>query len=68
MIRKGNGELLVKVTAVAERGKANKKVQRLLADFFNVPVSAVTFVKGAFTSRKVVAIARDRREQPEKTT
>ena len=57
VLRKSNGELLVKVTVAAERGKANKRVQRLLADYYDVPISSITFVKGAFTSRKVVAIA-----------
>ena len=62
VLRKGNGELLVKVTSARERGKANKRMLRLLADYFQVPLYAIEIVKGAYCSRKVIAIRPEKKE------
>lgn len=55
---KKNGELLVKVTASPEKGKANKKVLKLLAEYYNVPKSSILIVKGKFNSKKVINIVK----------
>ncbi|MCM8814023.1 MAG: DUF167 family protein [Candidatus Omnitrophica bacterium] len=59
VIRTGAGDLIVKTTATPERGKANKKVLALLAEFFAVPPSRIQFVKGKYTSRKLIHITAD---------
>ena len=41
------GSLRVRVTAAPTEGRANRAVTELLADAFDVPVSAVELVKGA---------------------
>jgi uncharacterized protein (TIGR00251 family) len=47
----------VRVTAVAERGKANAAVERLLADVLGVPRAAVSVVSGRTGRDKVVEIS-----------
>jgi uncharacterized protein (TIGR00251 family) len=46
----------VKVTAVAEKGKANEKVIELLSDFLKVPKSKVKIVRGHTSRDKEVEI------------
>ncbi|HEV09632.1 MAG: DUF167 domain-containing protein [Sulfurihydrogenibium sp.] len=46
----------VKVTAVAEKGKANEKVIELLSDFLKVPKSKVKIVRGLTSRDKEVEI------------
>jgi len=48
--------LYAKVTAVAEKGKANQALLELVADTFGVPQSAVAIVRGQTSRNKVVAI------------
>lgn len=53
-----HGDVLkVRVTAAAERGKANAAVERLLADALGVPRAAVSVVSGRTGRDKVVEIA-----------
>jgi uncharacterized protein YggU (UPF0235/DUF167 family) len=47
----------VRVTAAAERGRANDAVVRLLADTLGVPRGAVTLVSGHGSRDKVVEIS-----------
>ena len=52
-----SGESLkVRVTAPAERGKANAAVKKILADALHVPKAAIEIVSGITTPRKVVEI------------
>ncbi|MBI4846899.1 MAG: DUF167 domain-containing protein [Candidatus Omnitrophica bacterium] len=50
------GVFLIKVTATAERGKANKRVIEILADYFNVAKTEVLIVKGKYNSKKIINI------------
>jgi uncharacterized protein len=49
--------LKVSVNAPPVEGKANQAVQRVLAETFGVPRSAVTIVRGEAGKRKTVRIA-----------
>lgn len=49
--------LKVKVTAPPEHGRANQAVCALLAQFFQVPASAVDIISGHSSSEKVASIA-----------
>lgn len=51
-----DGTLKVKVAAVPEKGKANAELCAVLARHFNVPLSAVTVIAGATSTRKRVRI------------
>jgi uncharacterized protein (TIGR00251 family) len=48
--------LYAKVTAVAEKGKANQALLELVADTFGVPKSAIAIVRGQTSRNKVIAI------------
>ncbi|MCC6589124.1 MAG: DUF167 domain-containing protein [Bryobacterales bacterium] len=51
-----DGSLKVKVAAVPEKGKANEAVCEVLARHFKVPVSRVTVIAGATSTRKRIRI------------
>jgi uncharacterized protein (TIGR00251 family) len=46
----------VTIRAPAEDGKANRALVELLADYFRVPKSAITIVRGQFARKKLVRI------------
>jgi len=48
--------LRAKVTAVAEKGRANQALLELVADAFGVPKSAIAIVRGQTSRNKVVSI------------
>jgi len=50
-------DLKIKVSAPPEKGRANRAVLALLADFLDVTPDAVTLLSGAGSSRKVVEVA-----------
>jgi Uncharacterized conserved protein len=56
VLDQGENAFVVKVTASPERGKANRKVLDLVAGHFQVAKSAITIVKGAYASKKVMHI------------
>ena len=49
-------ELKVRVSAAPEKGKANKAVERVVADSLGLPVKNVTVVSGQTNPRKVLEI------------
>jgi hypothetical protein len=51
-----DGTLKLRVTAPAEKGKANQAVCALLAAYYRVPRSAVTILSGHAHPRKLVRI------------
>ena len=51
------GRLRVRVSAVAERGKANAALIRLLADRLGLPASALRLIAGKTSVRKTVEIS-----------
>ncbi|NGX45405.1 MAG: hypothetical protein K940chlam2_00557 [Chlamydiae bacterium] len=51
------GEVLkIKCTAVPEKGKANESVIALLAEYYGVPKSRITILRGKTSSRKTIQI------------
>ena len=46
----------IRVTAIAEKGKANEKVIELLSDFLKIPKSKIKIVKGQTSKDKEVNI------------
>jgi uncharacterized protein len=48
---------IVKFKATREKGKANDKLIRLLADYFKVPKSQIKIIRGEFATNKVVQIS-----------
>lgn len=48
--------LKVKVHAPAEKGKANKEVIAMIAEYFTIPKSAVILLEGETASHKVFRI------------
>ncbi len=52
----GEGRLKVYVTAPPDKGKANRSVLELLAEYFNAPVSRLRIVKGQGSRDKIVEI------------
>lgn len=56
--REEDGTLRVRVTAQANRGKANKAAIKLLARFFGVKASQVRIVKGEKSRDKIIQVAR----------
>jgi uncharacterized protein (TIGR00251 family) len=49
-------EYRVTLHAPAQDGKANRALIELLADYFRVPKSAITIVRGEFARNKLVKI------------
>ncbi|MFH1092852.1 MAG: DUF167 domain-containing protein [Candidatus Omnitrophota bacterium] len=66
IIEKSKGELIVKVTATPERGKANKKVLEFLAEYFNVNKTDILIVKGKYNSKKIINIINKQRVESSK--
>ena len=56
-----DGFLKVKTTTPPSKGKANKKVVELLADYFKVSKSDVDIIKGLTSSNKIVNINIDKK-------
>ena len=52
----GVQSLKVNVTTVPEDGKANAAMINLLADYFDLPKSAFTIIRGHTTRSKVVRV------------
>lgn len=53
------GEYRVHVVAPAEKGRANKEVVAVLADYFGLPASRVRIVRGEKSRVKQVALEPD---------
>ena len=58
VIKISEGEYKVKVTTPPEKGKANKSVIDLLADYFRVPKSFISIVGGKTTRIKIIDIEK----------
>jgi len=48
----------VKTTAIPEKGKANQMVIELLADYFNIPKTKITLLKGGKSREKLFKVER----------
>ncbi|MBU2062969.1 MAG: DUF167 domain-containing protein [Candidatus Omnitrophica bacterium] len=62
IIQQSKGEFLVKLVTARERGKANRKLLDMLAEYFKVPKSAIMFVKGKYNSKKILNIKTEERK------
>jgi len=51
-----DGSLSIKVRAVPEDGKANKRIVELLSDYYNVPKSAIVLISGSVGKKKIFQI------------
>lgn len=51
-----DGSLVVAVTAIPEKGKANKAIEKAVAKYYDVAPSKVRVIIGQTTRRKVVEI------------
>lgn len=49
-------ELKVRVSQPAEAGKANRRVESLIAEQLGVPIAAISVVAGARSARKTVEV------------
>ena len=49
-------EFKIRVLAPPVKGEANKEVIRLIADYYDIPPSRVTIIRGHKSRRKLVAI------------
>lgn len=50
-----NGEISVRVTAPAKNGLANAAVLKLLAEYWRVPPSSLSIVRGYTARQKVIS-------------
>lgn len=55
----GEAQLTVYVTAVAEKGKANDAIIKLLADHFKLAPSKFSIIKGVTSRHKLIKIDED---------
>jgi len=57
VLRVSEGEYKVKVAAVPEKGKANEKVIKLLAEYFDVPKKSIGIAGGKTARTKIIDVA-----------
>lgn len=60
VVQKTKSEFLIKVTTAPEKGKANKRIIELLADYFRVSKSDISIAKGQTSPRKIIKIRQER--------
>lgn len=58
-----DGRLKIAVTQVAEKGKANKEILKVLAEFLDLPKGNLSVAAGDTTSRKTILVKGLNREQ-----
>lgn len=51
-----NEQLKVRLKAVPEKGKANEELIRVLAEYFNIPKSQITIIRGGKSRIKQVQL------------
>ena len=57
VIKKEDGSFAVSVTAPPKKGKANKAVIRLLADYFGIAKSKIRVISGATSKNKIAEVS-----------
>lgn len=55
-IEKKDNRFKIYLKSKPEKGKANKELITLLADYFNTSKSSITIIKGEHTKNKIVKI------------
>lgn len=56
----GDRTLKVQVTAIPEKGKANKALIALLSKHWKIPKSAITIIRGETSRTKILEISSDK--------
>lgn len=56
IIKKSEHDFVVKTKTAPKRGEANEKVKKLLACYFNLPLSGVRLLKGFRRRNKIFKI------------
>ena len=56
MVKLDNGQIKVYITAVPEKGRANKEVVKTLADYYQVKKSDIRIIKGQRSRNKTVEV------------
>ncbi len=56
VISLGKDRYKIKLTSVPEKGKANKELIEVLAEYFNTKKSRIKIIAGEFTREKLVEI------------
>ncbi|MFH0838693.1 MAG: DUF167 domain-containing protein [Candidatus Omnitrophota bacterium] len=57
-LKEESGRIKVYVAAPPVKGKANKLLFEILADYFNVNKNKISIIKGEYSSTKVVQVNR----------
>ena len=52
----GDRNFKIYLTCVAEKGKANEKLIKLLSEYFNIPKSKITITAGEKSHNKIIEI------------
>ena len=52
----GEGEFTLCVKAPAKEGRANQAVTKLLSEYFNIPKSKITILKGHISKNKIIEL------------
>ena len=58
VLKKAEDQFIIRVTTSPEKGKANKKVIELLADFLKVRKTELIIEKGHTSRNKIVRVGR----------
>ena len=61
-----NGELVVKIKAQAEKGKANKELLKYISKLCGIPRRAVSIVSGSVSHHKIIEIPDEYKKNLEK--
>jgi len=64
-ILKENGQVVIRIHAPAQDGKANKAIIEFLSEAFDVPKSYIQIVSGLTSSHKRISIADDYKNRVE---
>jgi uncharacterized protein (TIGR00251 family) len=59
-IEKEDNGFKIYLKSKPEKGKANKELITLLADYFNIPKNNVKILKGEFSRNKIIKIGEKR--------
>lgn len=54
----------VYLTKAPQKGQANKKLLSFLADYFNLPKSNISILKGEYSKRKIIKVIFSKLQSP----
>lgn len=56
IIKIDDTHFVIHVKALPEKGKANEAVQKIISDYFNIPLECVNIVSGLTNKNKIIEI------------